>query len=335
MLRTEFNKIQKAAVSLIQSDLKFLYTVINKINNNESNYILVLQPYMGVIIDGVEDWIKSFNNTSKVKLDIPIFSPSEQQYYEKMRNSIKMWNKDYSEVYKLLEDAYKESDVYFSGLCKPIAKLLKLYDIYGVDRINGIFCGNTILCFLYNPTYSFSGNREYIETMAEIGGKYVALFNATTEYSVDVSMKFDTKDYGGFQKSPVENEFSDKFVLFSILCQINFLIYGVDRWVCEEIPTKLRFLYLLYYSLLKIIPQINERMNSAFEISDEWNSDKFRNAMAHYKLGIALKNEELIMDDILFGLTQKYFGASYYIIKKDIATELEKLSQQITQYLRL
>ncbi len=30
--------VQKAALSLIQSDLRFLYTVIERINPNESNY---------------------------------------------------------------------------------------------------------------------------------------------------------------------------------------------------------------------------------------------------------------------------------------------------------
>ncbi len=65
---------------------------------------------------------------------------------------------------------------------------------------------------------------------------------------------FDTCDCGGVQKSLVGNDFSDKFVLFSILCQINILLYGVEQWIKEEISTKMRFLYLLYYSLLEAIP---------------------------------------------------------------------------------
>ena len=49
--------------------------------------------------------------------------------------------------------------------------LQKFYDIYGVDRANGVVCGNTILCFYYNPLYSFGDNGEFIKNMAEIGGK--------------------------------------------------------------------------------------------------------------------------------------------------------------------
>lgn len=333
---TNFTAVQNAALSLMQSDLKFLFTVIKESSTKKTNYIPSLLPYMAVIIDGVEDWIRAYNNSNKIKLDAPIFNKSEQKYYEKMRESIKIWQKDYDGVYKLLKCAYEESDTYFSGLCKPIAKRLKLYDIYGVDTINGVVCGNTILCYIYNPLFSFNyDNGEYIKAMAEIGGKYIVVFNAQDKYKIDNSLKFDICDYGGFIKSPVGNKFSDKFVLFSILSQINFLLYGIEQWIVEEIPAKMRFSYLLYYSLLNVIPQMNQKLSTSFKMDGKWNSKQFRNAMAHYKLGIALKEEELIIDDELFGLTQKYFGVPYMTAKKAIVNELRKFSKQIGGYLQI
>lgn len=332
-----FNPVQQAALSLMQSDLRFLYTVFKKVKTDESNFIPSLFPYIGVIIDGIEDWIKSFNNSTKNKLVVPTFDTSAQKYYEKMRSSIKMWESDYCEIYESLETANNENDEYFGSLCKPIAKILKLYDIYGVDRANNIICGNTILCFYYNPLYTFGGkdNREYIKEMSKIIGDYIVIFYAEKEFLTDDKMIFDTKDYGGFQKSPAGNKFSDKFVLFSILCQINFLIYCVENWIKEEAPTKLRLLYLLYYSLLKIIPQINNKIHTTFTMNNNWNSDKFRNAMAHYKLGVVLKEEELIMNDAFYGLTQKFFGVPYFATKMAILTELKGLAYQIEQYLQL
>ena len=305
------NSVQKAALSLMQNDLRYLYTVKKFFRIGKSNYIASLMPYIGVIIDGIEDWINAFNNTNKVKMDMEVFTENEQDYYQKMRDSIKLWQNEYEEIYNLLENAYYLSKTYFSNLCKPIAKILRLYDIFGVDTANGAICGNTILCYYYNPLFSYDNdNGEYIKSMSEIGGQYIALFGADKEYRVDSNIKFDMNNYGGFIKSPVGNKFSDKFVLFSILCQINFIVYCVDRWIVEEISTKMRLAYLLYYSLIHVIPQINEKIGIKLNISDKWKSSKFRNAMAHYKLGIDLKKEELIYDDILFGLTRHSINIS-------------------------
>ena len=61
----------------------------------------------------------------------------------------------------------------------------------------------------------------------------------------------------------------------------------------------------------------------------------FRNAMAHYKLGVALKNEELVSEDTMYGLTIKYFGTSYMETRKEIVTELEQLAYQLDGHLQL
>ena len=57
--------------------------------------------------------------------------------------------------------------------------------------------------------------------------------------------------------------------------------------------------------------------------------------MAHYKLGVALREEELIVDDKLFGLTQKFLGEPYMEVKKTIASELLGFSKQIARYLQV
>lgn len=321
---------------MIQSDLRFLYTVIRHINPKKSNYIPSLLPYFGVVVDGAEDWVKAINNSCKCKLPIPHFTRDEEQFYMQIRTSVKLWQQDYDSIYNLLEQVYSESDNYFGSICKPIAKKLHLYDIYGVDTVNGALCGNTILCKYYSPFFQYGGNNgEYIKSMTQIGGEYVAYFTAFKEYQVEDTLTFNVRDYGCFIKSPVGNVFSDKFVLFSILCQINYLIFCIDKWIKEEIPAKLRFAYLLYYSLLYVIPQINDKLKTCFSIDNQWKTDKFRNAMAHYKLGIALKNKNLAHDDIMFGLTGHILGAEYKGVKESIYVQLEMLALQIGNYLGL
>ena len=79
----KLNLLQKAAFSLIQQDLQYIYTVIKYIKPHESNYIPSMLPYLGVVIDGAEDWVKAINNSSKCKLQIPLFKESESVFMNK------------------------------------------------------------------------------------------------------------------------------------------------------------------------------------------------------------------------------------------------------------
>lgn len=87
---------------------------------------------------------------------------------------------------------------------------------------------------------------------------------------------------------------------------VNFIDYS----------TKLRFSYILYYYVLHILPEINRKLSTQFVMDKKWNSDAFRNAIAHYKIGVALKNHELILSDPFYGLTQKYLHCDYKIEKE-------------------
>lgn len=327
---------EAASLLLMQNDLRFLYTLVHHSKEIKSNYIVSSMPYIGLIIDGIEDWIKAFNNSHATKLNAPLFTVQEQDYYEKMRSCIKLWDNSYTTVYEELKRLYLQSENYFSNLCKPIAKRLKIYDIFGADLADGCYCGNTILCSYYIPNYDYQQqNGEEIKDLSVIAGRYTSLFHATTPYRVNESISFSFADYGGFVKSPVGNAFSDKFVLFSLLCQINYIVKCIDEYILDEITTKLRFSYILYYYILCILPEINNKLSVQFKIDNKWSSDAFRNAMAHYKMGVALKDGELIPSDPLFGLTQKYLGCDYKSLKYGVMQELISLSSQLQLFLDL
>ena len=169
------NNIQIKAIELMKNDLRLIYTIFANTNIVSPSYYLAFMPYMGMIIDGVEDWIKSYNNSNKNKLEMPLFTQEEQLYYEAMRNSVKMFENGVDAVYEILEEKYLKSDEYFSYLCKPIAKTLHLYDIFGVFKINGEYCDNTILDSYYAPFYEYGkDNGEFYKQMMIIGGKYLA-----------------------------------------------------------------------------------------------------------------------------------------------------------------
>ncbi len=331
-----FNAVQLAACSLMESDLRFIYTIFSNFNSIKSNYITACMPYIGTTINGIENWIKSYNQSSKYQLLIPQFTKHEKTYYDAVRDTIKFWGMSYDAVYSMLYKEYFRSEMYFSSICTPLAKDLELYDIFGADLANGAYCGNTILCGYYLPIFDFGvPNGPVIMQMSQIIGKYIKLFHATDPYPVNKLIEFDSCDFGGFVKSPVGNEFSDKFVLFCILCQINFILFCIDQYIDIEIPAKLRFSYLLYHSLLKTIPSINVKLRTSFSMDNKWDSTLFRNAMAHYKLGVLLREDDLIYDDLMYGLVQKIFSCNYADAKNSVIFELKALANQLGNYLGL
>lgn len=50
----------------------------------------------------------------------------------------------------------------------------------------------------------------------------------------------------------------------------------------------------------------------ALKIDLRWKSDRFRNSMADYKLGIVLKESDLTIRDAMFGLTEKIIGVTWW-----------------------
>lgn len=329
-----FTPQQNVAFKLLQNDFRYIYTIIKNKAQIKSNYLMNMMPFLGLLVDGAEDWVKAVNRSSKAKIPAPSFTKVEEEYYAKIRSSIKLWEDNYFNIYSKFEQIYQKEKDYFSSLCKPIAKELELYDIFGVDVVDGEYCGNTILCAYYSALDTHNPNvGNEIKNLSIVGGKYISSFNALKEYNTNNNMTFSYKDYGGFFKSPVGNDFSYKFVLLSILCEINFVLLCVDKYILEECSTKLRFAYLRYFYMAKIIPEINKEHSTSFFINTKWCCDKFRNAMAHYKIGVSLKQDEIIYDDLLYGLTQKYFDCDYFTVKKAIISELFSLAEQIKSYL--
>lgn len=329
---------QRAAKELIQSDLRYLFTILKNRGFIKSNYVVSMMPYQGLVVNGAEAWVAAMNNVAPGAIDAPRFTQEEKLFYDAARQSIKLWEMPYEEVYTLLRRKYVESDRHFSSLCKPIARYLHLYDIFGADLTDeGHFCGNTILDAVYLPGYDYTDSTygPNLRDMAVIGGKYIPIFDAMEAYAVNSNLHFHDQDYGGFVKSPVGNKFSYRFVLFSILCQVNFIVHALDRYILPEVPTKLRFAYILYYYLCDMLPQINEAHGTSFTLSRDFYSQDFRNAMAHYKLGVYLKAHEVLADDPMFGLTQKAFNCDYQEVKRKIFCELKSLSTQLEMYLQL
>lgn len=121
------------------------------------------------------------------------------------------------------------------------------------------------------------------------------------------------------------------FLLFSILCSINYVIEFIDKYFIEEIPQKFKFAYLQYYYLCDFVKELNNANGTAFYINDSLKNRAFRNCIAHYGLGQFISEKELIDDDVLKGLTDKAFDQNYSEVKTRLFSYLTELTAQIEE----
>ena len=99
------NKVQKTAFDLIQSDARFIYTLVDMQNNAKninSNYVMMSIPYIGIFADGAEQWCK------KIGLNAPRFNDEEKEYYVKLRQAHKLFEMSYEEYETLLDNALRK-----------------------------------------------------------------------------------------------------------------------------------------------------------------------------------------------------------------------------------
>lgn len=324
---------------MIQYDARFIYTLIHIAGvlgtekaNIDSNYMVMSMPYTACFTDGAEKWTKK-TGCKKISLN-----DAEREYYESIRNNIKLFDLSYPHLKQILHKKFTFNDEYFYRTRTQDSIDLDLYFNVGTDVCGGVFCGNTILCSVYTPFYQFQESAgEYIRNMSKVTGRIADHYGCKNQpiYQYDKSLLFTYKDYHFFEYSPLKNSVNniDGFCLFSILCTINYLILFLDKFFINEFPSKLRFAYIQYYYLLGILDEINHTLSTSFCMNDQWKNQDFRNCMAHYGLGQVLKPKDIIIDDLMGGLTQKIFGMDYMQIKNSIYSELQNLAYQIEKYI--
>lgn len=328
--KMKLNKVQISAYELIQSDARFLYTLIDIQRNAKrisSNYVMMCQPYIGIFTDGAEQWCR------KVGLNAPCFNEKEREYYNALRQGHKLLEKTYAEYTSLLMAKLEESDRYFYSKRSLYEKIHGYFNV-GTDLCNGKYCGNTILGAAHTPFQLF-GREEAgsaLKELSVVAGKLAAFFDCKSfpPYLYDDEKNIvEFKDYHFFNKCPLNEKTDLGVVLFSILCNINYVTVFINDYFVEEIPQKFKYAYLQYYYLCDFIKEINKNKGLKLNIDISLQNREFRNCLAHYGLGQYLGESDIISSDVLKGLTKKAFSLEYDEAKCQLYKQLNNLSHQI------
>lgn len=285
------------------------------------------QPYIGVFADGAEQWCK------KMGFNAPCFDVHEKEYYSALRQGHKLFEKNYYEYANLLMEKLKESDKYFYNNRSLREIIIGYYNI-GTDLCNGKYCGNTVLCAAHTPL-SLLDNKDagfIIKNLSIVAGKLAAFFDCQSfpvyKYD-DNSNDVDYKDYHFFQNCPLKEKTELGLVLFSILCNINYVTVFIEKYFTEEIPQKFKYAYLQYYYLCSFISDLNLANGTKISINKSLHNRELRNCLAHYGLGQYMREKDIQSDDIVKGLTIKSLHMDYTEAKHQLFNILNELSEQI------
>lgn len=329
MKKIYLNETQIAAYGLIQSDARFFYTLIDihqNAKNISSNYVMMCQPYIGTFADGAEQWCK------KVGLEAPTFNNEEKSYYATLRQGHKLFGMPFSNYMNLLIEKFNESDRFSYSIRSFREKILGYYNV-GTDLCNGEFCGNTILGSMYTPIRIFGNQNSspWLKNISVVAGELAAFFNCTNlpTYIYDDNIPVKYHDYHFYKNCPLTTTTDLGFVLFSVLCSINYVTEFIENYFVEEIPQKFKFAYLQYYYLCDFLRDLNKCNGTNFCLDASMQNRDMRNCLAHYGLGQFLRKDEVVAEDVLKGLTYKAFNTDYTSAKKRLYGYLGNLSEQI------
>ena len=229
-------------------------------------------------------------------------------------------------------DKFSASDAHFYKIRRLREKILG-YNNVGTDLCDDQFCGNTILGALYSPVNTLDSKQvgPWIRDISVVSGKLAGFFGCGNlpPYKYDESICVRDDDYHFYKSCPLKMKNDLGFILFSILCSVNYAVKFIDKYFIEEIPQKFKFAYLQYYYLCDFIKELNEANGTNFHLDDSLKNRSFRNCLAHYGLGQFLSESDLIVDDPLKGLTNKAFNIDYFSTKEKLYCFLQELSDEI------
>ena len=328
------NAIQTAAYELIRSDARFVYSLVidisQKDNRIKGNYKTMFLPFLGLFTDGAEQWGK------KMGLSTPSFNKVEKDYYVMLRQTHKLFGLSYTEYSERLYDEFLKSERYFYGIRRLREKIFGYYNV-GTDLWNSHYCGNTVLCSMYVP-FDCWGNKEagpMLRDLSVVAGKLSRYFLGTDfeTYTYNTEHTVTYKDFHFFDNSPLKIKSHEGFILFSILCSLNYITKFIEGYYVAEVPQKFKYAYLQYYYLCDFVKDFNEHNNTDFFLNDSMQHRELRNCLAHYGLGQFMTEDDIVEDDLLKGLTIKAFSMGYLEAKKKIYEYLNSLTIQIEEFI--
>ena len=319
------DNIQKKVKQIIEAESEFLYNFVVYMPDEQKPLgVLGLLPFLSVYVDGVAKW-----SMVALKRSNP-FSSQQKQAYPAIRQGIKLFENSLDANIAIItaemenhEESFSSEyfgdmvcnghiicNTYLSGIYLNITKLK---EIYGIDGLN--YKGDALGPLLQDMTF--------------VGGRIVDI-NATQKRNLSFNnIHIEQNDLYLYDNAIYNMKNIADVCWLNLLCQVNYVLYFMNKLTDKRDFFVFRCAYIVYYYAIKTI----ENAEIEFDIDKKWADTKFRNALAHYGIKMALGKNKLISSDVFGGLTNYYFDLSYDELYDSIIDELFDLSSQLEKKL--
>lgn len=249
-------------------------------------------------------------------------------------------------IFVTINNSYKyqfnKTKNYFEKDRSEFSKNLGFYNTYGVGTYQDSLTTklpiyNTVYFSVLIPKFSWDNLNEISKDLYRIAesigaffGIFVNPYNDRLTNNIE-SIKIIDYDFGP-RTSPFDNEYSDKFLIFDLLCKCNFVLYGLNNFTNALSTTKLRFSYNLYFYICKNIDKINDYYDTNFAINSKYKDDKLRSAFMHYGIWQIVKDKVNPLDSF-GGMTDIKLGIKWNNLLIFTLSEIKSFSIQLDNYL--
>jgi len=293
-------------------------------NKQRSLGILGLLPFLSVYVDGVAKW-----SIVALKQSDP-FNKEEKQVYSAIRQGIKLFENDMNTNISAIRDEMAIHEESF--LPEHFGDMICDGHIIGNTYLIGLYLDITRLKRVYkdavdikNLKYENENFGQLLKSICVVGGQIIGLNAVRKRNLCFKTIKIDQNDLFLFDNSAYKiTNYSDVCWL-NLLCQINYILYFLNRLTDNKDFFVFRCAYIVYYYALKIINSADNEINADYK----WENSIFRNALAHYGIKQTLGKNKFIPSDIFGGLTNYFFNLPYEDLYDYIINELFNISSQL------
>ena len=336
----KFSPTEEVVLKLIQEDMKFIYNVIKDMEiRQKHNFTISLLPYMALVYKEAYKWC---SKNKKLRKWLPKTPSKMEAYYEYYREYNKPLKDDIVTINNSYKYQFNKTKNYFEKDRSEFSKNLGFYNTYGVGTYQDNLTKklpiyNTVYFSVLIPKFSWGNLNEISKDLYRIAesigvffGIFVHPYNDRLTNNIE-SIKIVDYDFGP-RTSPFDNEYSDKFLIFDLLCKCNFVLYGLNNFTNALSTTKLRFSYNLYFYICESIDKINNYYDTNFAINNKYKDDKLRSAFMHYGIWQIVKDKVNPLDSF-GGMTDIKLGIKWNNLLIFTLSEIKSFSTQLDNYL--